>query len=110
MRVLADLHGDGNTDDEKAKEEFREIKSGILADRLVGDRSYGAMWTRYRSRVLIAMSAQAFAQLVSFSMSLVVCEVVLTDSGLTSRTVSMSSLITHRWSSNLLVGLEETRC
>ena len=69
MRVLADLHGDGNTDDEKAKAEFREIKEGVLADRLVGDRSYRSMWTRYRSRVLIAMSAQAFAQLVSLDFS-----------------------------------------
>lgn len=30
-----------------------------------GDRSYKAMWRRYRSRVLIACSAQLFAQFVS---------------------------------------------
>lgn len=34
--------------------------------RLIGDRSYKAMFTRYKFRVFIAMSAQAFAQLVSF--------------------------------------------
>ena len=33
--------------------------------RAVGDRSYKALWRRYRSRVMIAMSSQAFAQLVS---------------------------------------------
>lgn len=33
--------------------------------REFGDRSYKAMWRRYRSRVLIACSAQLFAQFVS---------------------------------------------
>lgn len=32
MKVLADLHGDGDPDDPKAREEFREIKEGVLAD------------------------------------------------------------------------------
>lgn len=36
-----------------------------LSQRLIGDRSYKAMFTRYKFRVFIAMSAQAFAQLVS---------------------------------------------
>lgn len=85
MRILADLHGDGNPEDPKAREEFREIKEGVLADvrlsvcilegfgltsrlqRLAGDRSYRSMWRRYKYRVIIAMSAQGFAQLVRFS-------------------------------------------
>lgn len=33
--------------------------------RLVGDRSYKSMWRRYKYRVLLAMSSQMFAQLVS---------------------------------------------
>ena len=133
MGVLADLHGDGDPEDERvrfgarfpfffffffvfyipsrrqeqdliiysryvqAQEEFREIKEGVLAEvspptsplglplhhlsprelmmgarrttktpkREFGDRSYKAMWRRYRSRVLIACSAQLFAQFVS---------------------------------------------
>ena len=63
MQVLADLHGEGDPADPKAREEFREIKEGVIADQLVGDRSYRAMWARYKGRVLIAMSAQMFAQL-----------------------------------------------
>ncbi|BGP58428.1 hypothetical protein JCM8202v2_006097 [Rhodotorula sphaerocarpa] len=62
MGVLADLHGDGDPEDERAQEEFREIKEGVLAEREFGDRSYTAMWRRYRGRVLIACSAQLFAQ------------------------------------------------
>ena len=34
--------------------------------RAVGDRSYKALWRRYRARVMIAMSSQMFAQLVRF--------------------------------------------
>ncbi|GAA5973120.1 hypothetical protein JCM21900_003082 [Sporobolomyces salmonicolor] len=63
MGVLADLHGDGDPEDEKAKEEFREIKEGVFNERLAGDRSYKSMWKRFRGRVLLAVSAQAFAQL-----------------------------------------------
>lgn len=32
MRVLADLHGRGDWEDPKAREEFREIKEGVLKD------------------------------------------------------------------------------
>ncbi|BGP20408.1 hypothetical protein JCM10213v2_008556 [Rhodosporidiobolus nylandii] len=63
LSVLADLYSDGDVEDERAVEVYREIKEGVLAERAVGDRSYRAMWKRYRYRVLIAMSAQVFAQL-----------------------------------------------
>ena len=64
MRILADFHN-GDLDDPITKEEFRIIKEAVIKDRLVPDRSYKALWTRYRSRVLIAMSSQALAQMVS---------------------------------------------
>ena len=61
-KVISDLHG-GDPDDIKAIAEFDEIKDMVEKDRMVPDRSYLAMWRRYRQRVLIAMSSQAFAQL-----------------------------------------------
>jgi len=48
---------------ERARDEFREIKMNVLLQRAEGERSYSEMWSRYRKRLLIAMSAQAFAQL-----------------------------------------------
>jgi MFS family permease len=36
---------------------------GVLLQRAEGEKSYSEMWTRYRRRLLIAMSSQAFAQL-----------------------------------------------
>ncbi|POW20559.1 hypothetical protein PSHT_03400 [Puccinia striiformis] len=62
MRVLVDLNG-GDPRNIKARQEYIEIKEAVLDDRIAPDRSYLAMWTRYRGRVLLAMSAQAFAQL-----------------------------------------------
>lgn len=48
---------------EIARDEYREIKRNILIQRTEGERSYGEMFRRYRSRLLIAMSSQAFAQM-----------------------------------------------
>ncbi|KAJ7103641.1 general substrate transporter [Mycena belliarum] len=63
MRVIADLHG-GNPNDPKAIAEFAEIKDKVQEERESGeDRSYRMMWRRYKRRVLLAMSSQAFAQL-----------------------------------------------
>ncbi|KAH9064110.1 general substrate transporter [Lactarius vividus] len=65
MRVIADLHG-GDPEDLSAKTEFREIKERVIAERESGEgRTYGAMWRKYKRRILLAMSSQAFAQLVS---------------------------------------------
>lgn len=63
MQVIADLHG-GDPEDLVARAEFQEIKERVMFDRESGEaRSYAAMWKRYKRRVLLAMSSQAFAQL-----------------------------------------------
>ncbi|OBZ78798.1 Sugar transporter STL1 [Grifola frondosa] len=63
MRVIADLHG-GDPDDVVAKAEFLEIKDRVIVERESGEgRSYAMMWRKYKRRVLLAMSSQAFAQL-----------------------------------------------
>ncbi|KIY50577.1 sugar transporter STP1 [Fistulina hepatica ATCC 64428] len=63
MRVLADLH-DGDPDNEIAIAEFKEIRGKVLEERASGDsRGYIDMWAKYKRRVMLAMSSQAFAQL-----------------------------------------------
>lgn len=61
--VIANLYGGGDIHDQKARDEFREIKMNVLLGRQEGERSYGEMFRKYKTRVFIAMSAQAFAQL-----------------------------------------------
>ncbi|KAF9462127.1 general substrate transporter [Collybia nuda] len=63
MRVIADLHG-GDIHDPSAIDEFQEIKKTVREERESGEgRSYRIMWRKYKRRVLLAMSSQAFAQL-----------------------------------------------
>ncbi|KAL1841035.1 hypothetical protein VTJ49DRAFT_7466 [Mycothermus thermophilus] len=61
--VIANLYGGGDIHSARAREEFREIKLNVLLHRQEGDRTYSEMFRRYGRRVLIAMSAQALAQL-----------------------------------------------
>ncbi len=61
--VIANLYGGGDIHNPKAREEFREIKMNVLVQRQEGERTYAEMFRRYKKRVLIAMSAQALAQL-----------------------------------------------
>ena len=46
MRVIADIHGMGDPEDEAAKDEFRLIKEGVLAD--VGSSSCMLIRAKHR--------------------------------------------------------------
>ena len=61
--VIANLYGGGDIHNPAARDEFRDIKMSVLIGRAEGERSYAEMFRRYKKRVLIAMSAQALAQL-----------------------------------------------
>ena len=61
--VIANLYGKGDIHNQKARDEYREIKMNVLLQRQEGERSYADMFRRYYKRVFIAMSAQALAQL-----------------------------------------------
>jgi len=63
LRVIVDLHG-GDEQNEMAQAEYTEIKDKVMFERESGEgRSYAVMWRKYKRRVLLAMSSQAFAQL-----------------------------------------------
>lgn len=88
LAVIADFQGK-ELDHEDVQLEYKEIRDAVLLDvgparlsdkkleahtkRAVGDRSYTALWRRYKARVMIAMSSQMFAQLVSWSVVIYVC-------------------------------------
>ncbi|KAF6821369.1 MFS monosaccharide transporter [Colletotrichum sojae] len=61
--VIANLYGKGDIHNPKARDEYREIKMNVLLQRQEGERTYAEMFRRYSTRVFIAMSAQALAQL-----------------------------------------------
>lgn len=61
--MIANLYGGGDIHNDKARQEYREIKMDVLLQRQEGERSYRDMFRKYYKRVFIAMSAQALAQL-----------------------------------------------
>lgn len=63
MVVIANLYGGGDIHNAEAREEYREIKMNVLLQCQEGERTYVEMFRKYRTRVFIAMSAQALAQL-----------------------------------------------
>lgn len=64
----------------------------------MGDTGYGAMWKRYKGRVLIACSAQAFAQLVR--MLFFISAHIFTFSRGTGKFSSFKHLAVHRFLAN----------
>ncbi|EMG48682.1 hypothetical protein G210_0713 [Candida maltosa Xu316] len=64
MIVIADLYSDGDVEDDHAKEEYRNIKEGVLIDRIEGgERSYQYLFKRYAKRLSVACFGLLFAQL-----------------------------------------------
>ncbi|KAL9614390.1 MAG: hypothetical protein Q9167_001120 [Letrouitia subvulpina] len=61
--VIANLYGGGDIHNDKARQEYREIKMNVLLQRQEGERSYYEMFKKYYKRLFIAMSAQMLAQL-----------------------------------------------
>ncbi len=61
--VIANLYGGGDIHNDKARQEYREIKMNVLLQRQEGERTYREMFKKYYKRLFIAMSAQALAQL-----------------------------------------------
>jgi MFS family permease len=83
--VIANLYGGGDIHNTKAREEYREIKMGVLLHRQEGERTYSEMFRRYSTRVFIAMSAQAFAQLNGINVISYYAPLVFEDAGWVGR-------------------------
>ncbi|CED84409.1 general substrate transporter [Phaffia rhodozyma] len=62
IKVIAALRGKME-DDIEVREEYEGVRDVVTADKAINDKSYKALWRRYRGRVLIAASSQMFAQL-----------------------------------------------
>ncbi|EEQ90549.2 hypothetical protein RJZ56_004588 [Blastomyces dermatitidis] len=85
MVVIANLYGGGDLHNEKARQEYRDIKMGVLIQRQEGERTYADMFRRYRKRVFIAMSAQAFAQLNGINVISYYAPLVFESAGMMGR-------------------------
>lgn len=85
MVVIANLYGEGDIHSREARDEYREIKMDVLSQRQEGEKTYTDMFKRYRTRVFIAMSAQAFAQLNGINVISYYAPYVFQDAGWAGR-------------------------
>ncbi|KKZ59205.1 hypothetical protein EMCG_05453 [[Emmonsia] crescens] len=85
MIVIANLYGEGDIHNDKARQEYRDIKMGVLIQRQEGERTYSFMFRRYGKRVFIAMSAQAFAQLNGINVISYYAPLVFESAGMMGR-------------------------
>ncbi|KAG4432314.1 hypothetical protein IFR05_012193 [Cadophora sp. M221] len=63
LQTVADLHSAGNTNDEDVKHVFMEIEQAVKYEATMGKVTYREMFTKYRKRTLVGITAQMFAQL-----------------------------------------------
>lgn len=85
MVVIADLYGNGDSADAEAKHVYRAIKSDVLEQRRLGEKTYYDMFRSYGRRVFIAMSAQALAQLNGINVISYYAPLVFEQAGWTGR-------------------------
>lgn len=83
--VIANLYGGGDIHNDKARQEYRDIKMNVLLQRQEGERSYTEMFRKYYKRVFIAMSAQALAQLNGINVISYYAPLVFESAGWTGR-------------------------
>ncbi|CZR64533.1 probable MFS sugar transporter [Phialocephala subalpina] len=63
LQTLADLHSKGNTADEDVQHVFLEIQEAVHYEDTMGKVTYMEMFTKYRKRTIVGITAQMFAQL-----------------------------------------------
>jgi MFS family permease len=63
LQTIADLHSNGDTEDESVQRVFLEIQEAVRFEETLGSAGWGEMFTVYRKRTIVGITAQAFAQL-----------------------------------------------
>ncbi|KAK6585139.1 hypothetical protein PZA11_001866 [Diplocarpon coronariae] len=64
LKTVADLHSNGDIDNEETRYVFMEIMQAVKYEASIGGEiSFYEMFTKYRKRTLVGITAQMFAQL-----------------------------------------------
>ncbi|KAH6699970.1 hypothetical protein BKA61DRAFT_647115 [Leptodontidium sp. MPI-SDFR-AT-0119] len=63
LQTVADLHSAGDINDEGVQHFFMEIQQAVKYEATMGKVTYREMFTKYRKRTLVGITAQMFAQL-----------------------------------------------
>ncbi|KAL2064669.1 hypothetical protein VTL71DRAFT_3807 [Oculimacula yallundae] len=63
LQTVADLHSAGDTNDKDVQHVFLEIQEAVRYEATMGTVTYKEMFTKYRKRTFVGITAQMFAQL-----------------------------------------------
>ncbi|KFZ10148.1 hypothetical protein V501_05333 [Pseudogymnoascus sp. VKM F-4519 (FW-2642)] len=63
LRTVADLHSGGDTSDKDVQHVFLEIQEAVRYEATLGKVTFREMFTTYRKRTIVGITAQMFAQL-----------------------------------------------
>lgn len=86
LQILADLHGQGNKNDDLVRLEFEEIKQQVHFERSEGAKSYADLFKRnVLRRVALGCSLQMWSQLSGMNVMMYYIIYVFQGAGLTGR-------------------------
>ncbi|KIM59088.1 hypothetical protein SCLCIDRAFT_1218080 [Scleroderma citrinum Foug A] len=86
LQILADLHGQGNSNDDLVRLEFEEIKQQVHFERSEGAKSYTDLFKAgVRRRVALGCSLQMWSQLSGMNVMMYYIIYVFQGAGLTGR-------------------------
>ncbi|QKX52982.1 uncharacterized protein TRUGW13939_00053 [Talaromyces rugulosus] len=63
LQTVADLHSGGDTEAEHVQKVFLEIKEAVTYETNLGKCNWSEMFTRYRKRTIVGITAQMYAQI-----------------------------------------------
>jgi MFS family permease len=63
LQTIADLHSNGDIEDEGVQRVFLEIQEAVRFEETLGSAGWGEMFTVYRKRTIVGITVQMFAQL-----------------------------------------------
>ncbi|KUI68060.1 High-affinity glucose transporter [Cytospora mali] len=63
LQTVADLHSNGDTEVESVQQVFLQIQEAVVYEANLGKSSWKEMFTLYRKRTIVGITAQMFAQL-----------------------------------------------
>ncbi|CAI7678543.1 unnamed protein product [Penicillium manginii] len=63
LQTIADLHSDGDTQAEHVQKVYLEIQEAVIYEARQGKSSWKEMFTRYRKRTIVGITAQMYAQI-----------------------------------------------
>ncbi|THZ97952.1 general substrate transporter [Aureobasidium pullulans] len=85
LQTVADLHSNGDIEAEHVQHVFLEIQEAVRYEASLGSAGWGEMFTTYRKRTIVGITAQAFAQLNGINIISFYLPSTLSDAGFGER-------------------------